>query len=115
MLRVHPPLTPHPSPLTPLFSQVNIQRDPRWGRNSNSPSEDPLLTGEYGEQLVLGTQSPMQGVNLISSQMKHWTGYGVESNRMGFNGIISVHDLAETYMVPLQKMLRANVSGAMCA
>ena len=95
--------------------QVNIQRDPRWGRNSNSPSEDPLVTGEYGEQLVMGTQSPLEGVNLINSQMKHWTAYGVESNRMGFNGNISVHDLAETYMEPLHRMLRANVSSAMCA
>jgi len=95
--------------------QVNIQRDPRWGRNSNSPSEDPLLTGLYGEQLVLGTQSPLNGVNLINSQMKHWTAYGVEANRFGFNGNISVHDLAETYMEPLHRMLDANVSAAMCA
>ena len=95
--------------------QVNIQRDPRWGRNSNSPSEDPLLTGLYGQALVTGTQTPADGVNLINSQMKHWTGYGVESNRMGFNGNISVHDMSETYMVPLQLMLKANVSSAMCA
>ena len=58
--------------------QVNIQRDPRWGRNSNSPSEDPLLTGLYGKYLVTGTQTQKDGVNLINSQMKHWTAYGVE-------------------------------------
>eukprot|EP01045_Picozoa_sp_COSAG04_P009094 COSAG04_NODE_518_length_13185_cov_3.605609_9_plen_109_part_00 len=34
---------------------------------------------------------------------------------MGFNGNVSVHDMAETYMVPLQIMLEANVSSAMCA
>jgi beta-glucosidase-like glycosyl hydrolase len=95
--------------------QVNIQRDPRWGRNSNSPSEDPLLTGLYGQALVTGTQTPADNVNLINSQMKHWTAYGVESNRMGFNGNVSVHDMSETYMVPLQLMLKANVSSAMCA
>ena len=55
--------------------QVNIQRDPRWGRNSNSPAEDPLLTGLFGKFLVTGTQSPAKGVNLINSQMKHWTAY----------------------------------------
>ena len=55
------------------------------------------------------------GVNLINSQMKHWTGYGVEANRFGFNGNFSVHDLSETYMVPLQRMAdEANVSSAMC-
>jgi hypothetical protein len=34
---------------------------------------------------------------------------------MGFNGNISLHDLAETYLEPLHIMLRANVSAAMCA
>ena len=102
--------------------QVNIQRDPRWGRNSNSPSEDPLVTAKYGVHLVQGTQtrdgdgpSGGGGARLINSQMKHWTGYGVEANRFGFNGNFSVHDLSETYMVPLQRMAaEANVSSAMC-
>lgn len=96
-----------------------------------------MVTGMYGEQLVLGSQSPVNGVNLINSQMKRavavpfcipssplstltilhadWTAYGVESNRFGFNGNISVHDMAETYLEPLHIMLRANVSAAMCA
>ena len=98
--------------------QVNIQRDPRWGRNSNSPSEDPLLTGTYGSELVRGTQLREpggSGVHLMNSQMKHWTGYTVEANRMGYNGNFSLHDLAETYMVPMQMMSRVNVSSAMCS
>jgi|EP01043_Picozoa_sp_COSAG02_P028757 hypothetical protein len=69
----------------------------------------------YGKYLVKGTQTSQDGVNLINSQMKHWTAYGVENNRMGFNGNVSVHDMSETYMVPLQIMLEANVSSAMCA
>jgi hypothetical protein len=40
----------------------------------------------YGKYLVMGTQTNQDGVNLINSQMKHWTAYGVENNRMGFNG-----------------------------
>ena len=64
----------------------------------------------YGKYLVMGTQTSQDGVNLINSQMKHWTAYGVENNRMGFNGNVSVHDMSETYMVPLQIMLEANVS-----
>jgi beta-glucosidase len=49
--------------------------------------------------------------------MKHWTAYSEESNRMAFNGNVSVHDMSDTYMVPLQIMLTANVTGlsAMCA
>jgi beta-glucosidase-like glycosyl hydrolase len=34
--------------------QLNLQRDPRWGRNSNSPSEDPFHIGVYGQEIVLG-------------------------------------------------------------
>lgn len=89
--------------------------DPRWGRNSNSPSEDPLLTGMYGKHFVMGTQKQADGINLINSQMKHWAAYNVEHGRDGFNANVSVHDLSETYMVPLQMMLQANVSAAMCA
>ena len=51
---------------------------PRWGRNSNSPSRDPLLRW-YGPAIVTGTQTPSAGVNLVNSEMKHWTGYGVEN------------------------------------
>jgi hypothetical protein len=101
--------------LHPATSDRSEKISPRWGRNSNSPSEDPLHTGLWGHYLVLGTQSTVEGVNLINSQMKHWTAYGVESNRMGFNGNVSVHDMSETYMRPLQLMLAANVSSAMCA
>ena len=98
-----------------LYAQVNLQHDPRWGRNSNSPSEDPFLTGTYGFELVTGTQSPdaVGGQNLMSSQMKHWTGYAVEANRFAFNANFSLHDLSETYMTPLKMMLKANVSAAM--
>ena len=47
----------------------------RWGRNSNSPSEDALLTGSYGYELVAGLQTPSaDGVRLVNAQMKHWTG-----------------------------------------
>ena len=139
--------------------QVNIQRDPRWGRNSNSPSEDPLLTGAYGAALVRGTQlrddeeglSGSGAVHLMLSQMKvssfmyryilrescsqfdslpltsltifltrpnlmkHWTGYTVEANRFGYNGNFSLHDLAETYMRPMEMMVKVNVSSAMCS
>ena len=96
--------------------QVNVQRDPRWGRNSNSPSEDPWLTGMYGKSLVTGTQRrDASGVQLTASEMKHWTAYSVETGRFSFNAGISLHDLSETYMTPLRMMLEANVSGVMCA
>jgi beta-glucosidase-like glycosyl hydrolase len=55
--------------------------------------------------------------------MKHWTAYGVESNRMGFDGRgISLHDLSDSYFKPLKMCVLtsaedadARVSSAMCA
>ena len=40
--------------------QLNLQRDPRWGRNDNSPGEDPLLQAEYGVAIVRGGQGALQ-------------------------------------------------------
>lgn len=94
--------------------QLNLQRDPRWGRNSNSPSEDPFHTGAYGAEVVQGMQGDGE-FRLIAAQMKHWTAYSVESNRMGFNGVISVYDLAATYFRPLKMAVAINVSAAMCS
>ena len=41
--------------------QLNPQRDPRWGRNDNSPGEDAYLQGEYGARVVLGAQGAARG------------------------------------------------------
>jgi hypothetical protein len=49
----------------------------------------------------------------VAAEMKHWTAYGVESNRMGFAGEISVHDLSDTYFKPLKMALAVNISSAM--
>ena len=51
-------------------------------RNTNSPSEDPWHTGAYGAEVVQGMQGDGKH-RLIAAQMKHWTAYSVEANRMG--------------------------------
>ena len=55
---------------------INIDRDPRWGRNFESLSEDPLLTGTLGASEIAGIQS--QGP---IAQVKHYAVYDVETNR----------------------------------
>ena len=107
--------------------QLNLQRDPRWGRNSNSPSEDPRLCGAYGAEVTLGmqngapvdTDTVTDGPNnflLTAAEMKHFTAYGVEANRMGFDANISLHDMADSYLVPMKIAVeRANISAAMCS
>ena len=55
---------------------INIDRDPRWGRNFESLSEDPLLTGTLAESEIQGIQS--QGP---IAQVKHYAVYNVETNR----------------------------------
>ena len=110
--------------------QLNIQRDPRWGRNSNSPSEDPYHTGAYGKAITEGFQgiavhpgSPMPVDHRfvkVANMMKHWTAYSVENfpggpGRMGFDGNISLHDLVDTYFPGMRMSAEANISSAMCS
>eukprot|EP00730_Choanoeca_flexa_P016201 TRINITY_DN7606_c0_g1_i3.p1 TRINITY_DN7606_c0_g1~~TRINITY_DN7606_c0_g1_i3.p1 ORF type:complete len:786 (+),score=190.70 TRINITY_DN7606_c0_g1_i3:3-2360(+) len=95
--------------------QLNMQRDPRWGRNSNSPSEDPFHIGMYGRGIVRGMQGSNPDKRITAAEMKHYTGYGVENNRFGFRGYISVYDMVDTYMKPLRLLLPYNVSSYMCS
>ena len=61
---------------------MNPQRDPRWGRNNNSPGEDAYLEGEYGAQVVLGGQGagpdgvyPLGDRRKAICEMKHFDAY----------------------------------------
>jgi beta-glucosidase-like glycosyl hydrolase len=59
--------------------QLNIQRDPRWGRNSNSPSEDPFHTGAYGKAVTEGFQG---AVPVPGSILPHDSRYTKIANMM---------------------------------
>lgn len=54
--------------------QLNLQRSPKWGRNSNSPSEDPFHTGMYGANIVTGMQGSDPNHWITAAEMKHFTG-----------------------------------------
>jgi beta-glucosidase-like glycosyl hydrolase len=78
---------------------MNIVRDPRFGRNCEIPSEDPLLTGAYATQYVKGCQDgPDPKYKKMIAGLKHYAAYSVEANRGAFNGIISPFDMWDTYL-----------------
>ena len=63
-----------------LDPNINLMRDPRWGRAQEVPGEDPYLTGEYGSALVDATQRGPEDPRylLAASTIKHWSMYDME-------------------------------------
>jgi beta-glucosidase-like glycosyl hydrolase len=92
-------------------------QDPRWGRNDEVPSEDPLLAGEYAKHYTQGMQQrDSQGYLKMHASIKHFTAYSVEANRQAFNGNIDTFNLHDTYLPAFEKGVREGQSGgAMCS
>jgi beta-glucosidase-like glycosyl hydrolase len=105
--------------------QLNPQREPRWGRNDNSPGEDAYLEGQYGAMMVLGGQGglpdgtyPFGDKRKALCEMKHFDAYSVEDGRNGKTDTfdISLKDLASYYFVPLRACVEiADVGAFMCS
>eukprot|EP00298_Acanthocystis_sp_HF-20_P010442 c18858_g1_i1.p1 GENE.c18858_g1_i1~~c18858_g1_i1.p1 ORF type:complete len:767 (-),score=379.05 c18858_g1_i1:13-2313(-) len=96
---------------------INIARDPRFGRNSELPGEDPFLSGTYAAMMVQGMQEQdKNGHPKMLAYLKHFTAYSTESNRGHDSYNISMHDFWETYL-PQYKIgfLQGNASGVMCS
>ncbi|HET9094402.1 MAG TPA: glycoside hydrolase family 3 C-terminal domain-containing protein [Solirubrobacteraceae bacterium] len=96
-----------------LGPSVNIQRDPRWGRNFEMFSEDPFLTSALGTANIEGLQS--QGV---MADVKHFVTYNQETNRGTplDNTKVSVRALHEIYLPPFYSAItQAHAASVMCA
>ena len=92
---------------------INIQRDPRWGRNFEMFSEDPLLTSELGTADIKGIQSQD-----VMADAKHFVTYNQETNRHTPNDdtIVSARALHEIYLPPFYgAVVQAHVASVMCA
>lgn len=96
---------------------VNIFRDPRWGRGMETYGEDPYLTGEMAVQFIKGLQGNHDKYLKTIATPKHVAVHsGPEPERHTFNAIVSDYDLRETYLAQFKKcILEGNAYSVMCA
>lgn len=85
--------------LTLWAPNINIFRDPRWGRGHETYGEDPYLTSRLGVRYVMGLQGHNEKYLKTAACAKHFVGHsGPEGLRHEFNAVISKKDLEDTYM-----------------
>lgn len=103
--------------LTYWSPNINIFRDPRWGRGQETYGEDPYLTGEIGSAFVHGIQGDDPDYLKASACAKHYAVHsGPEWNRHTFDAYVSDKDLWETYLPAFEKLVKdAGVTGVMTA
>lgn len=105
--------------LTMWTPNVNIFRDPRWGRGQETYGEDPYLSGRMGMAAVRGLQGPEDAeYDKLHACAKHFAVHsGPEWNRHSFNAEnIAPRDLWETYLPAFKDLVqKANVKEVMCA
>ena len=103
--------------LTGFGPNINIARDPRFGRTSELPGEDPYLNGEYAVEYVRGMQqTDDRGYLKMMAFLKHYTAYSHEAGRGSDTYNISLHDYFDTYFPQFEAgLVRAGASGVMCS
>ncbi|HAX40410.1 MAG TPA: glycosyl hydrolase, partial [Clostridiales bacterium] len=102
--------------LTFFSPNINIFRDPRWGRGHETLGEDPYLTAELGKAFVLGMQGEGE-VMIASACAKHYAVHsGPEAIRHHFNAIATEKDMWETYLPAFEALVKdAQVESVMGA
>ena len=103
--------------LTFWSPNVNIFRDPRWGRGQETYGEDPYLTSRLGVRFVQGLQKEEGGFMKAAACAKHFAVHsGPEGDRHTFNAVVSKQDLYETYLPAFKACVQeANVEAVMGA
>ncbi|KAF7840741.1 putative beta-D-xylosidase 5 [Senna tora] len=97
--------------LTFWSPNVNVFRDPRWGRGQETPGEDPLVVSVYGVKYVRGLQEVESEEDddrlKVSSCCKHYTAYDLDNwkgvDRFHFDAKVTKQDLEDTYQPPFKK------------
>lgn len=98
--------------LTMWSPNINIFRDPRWGRGQETYGEDPYLTGLLGTAFIKGLQGNNERYIKTAACAKHFAVHsGPESERHSFNAVVSKKDLMETYLPAFKK---AVMDGKVC-
>lgn len=102
--------------LTFWTPNINIFRDPRWGRGQETYGEDPFLTATIGTAFVKGLQGDNPNYLKTAACAKHFAVHsGPEKVRHGFNAEVTQKDLWETYLPAFQALVEAKVESVMCA
>ncbi|KAF0896464.1 hypothetical protein E2562_024328 [Oryza meyeriana var. granulata] len=111
--------------LTFWSPNVNIFRDPRWGRGQETPGEDPAVAGRYAAAYVRGLQQPYGGRTghsrlKLAACCKHFTAYDLDNwsgtDRFHFNAVVSRQDLEDTFNVPFRAcVVDGRAASVMCS
>lgn len=103
--------------LTFWSPNINIFRDPRWGRGHETYGEDPYLSGQLGLQFVKGLQGDDPKYLKTVATAKHYAVHsGPEPLRHEFNALVSERDLRETYLPAFRSLVvEGNVYSVMGA
>ncbi len=102
--------------LTYWSPNINIFRDPRWGRGQETYGEDPLLTSRMGVEFVKGMQGDDPNYLKVVATPKHYAVHsGPEPLRHGFDAKVSERDLVETYLPAFKAaIVEAKAASIMC-
>jgi beta-glucosidase-like glycosyl hydrolase len=99
---------------------INLFRDPRWGRGQEVPGEDTFLTSSYVAQYSTGLQGNDEAYMQIGSTCKHFSAYDMENSdgvsRNRFDAKVSPRDLVEYYWPVFEACVKeAKVASVMCS
>ncbi|OWM79166.1 probable beta-D-xylosidase 5 [Punica granatum] len=108
--------------LTYWSPNVNVFRDPRWGRGQETPGEDPLVVSRYAVNYIRGLQevSPTSERLKVSSCCKHYTAYDLDKwkdiDRFHFDAKVTKQDMEDTFQPPFKSCVQdGHVSSVMCS
>jgi beta-glucosidase len=102
--------------ITFFSPNINIFRDPRWGRGQETYGEDPYLTGKMGVAFITGLQGDDPKYLTAVATAKHYAVHsGPEPLRHGFDAKASLHDMEDTYLPAFRDAVVAGkVKAVMC-
>ena len=103
--------------LTFWSPNINLFRDPRWGRGMETYGEDPYLTGRMAVQFIQGLQGTDAKYLKVVATAKHYAVHsGPEPDRHTFDAVVDERDLRQTYLPHFEAAVReGNVYSVMCA
>jgi beta-glucosidase len=110
-------IRPGPAGLDFWSPNINIFRDPRWGRGQETYGEDPFLTGKLGTAFVRGLQGDDPKYFKVISTPKHYAVHsGPEPARHTIDVKIPLHDIEDTYLPAFrQAVVEGKADSVMCA